>query len=377
MKITDVKAMTLKGYKQWNYVQVETDDGLTGIGEAHPGAGIAEIILQFKKTLVGADPRNIEPLYHRMIGAASNRYAMGLSAIGGIETALWDLLGKALACRSISCWVENIGTVSDSMPMSGMERETHLKDGHSEPEKAWQMATKRSSLISTTPQTNSNRMRSNRELSTAELQKMTSLVAAAREAAGDGIDISIDCHSLFSTHSAMKLAERLEPFDLMFLEDPVPNDNVEAMAKVSAATSIPICTGEFLFRRDGFRELIQTQACDMLHVDVSGTGGMLEAKKIADLADLYYIPFAAHNITSPIGMTATAHVCAAVRNFIVMELPYHADQVEWRWDLAISSGPLMQDNAFVVPEQPGLGVEINAEVAREHLMPGSDHFGVS
>ena len=155
----------------------------------------------------------------------------------------------------------------------------------------------------------------NRELSTAELQKMTSLVAAAREAAGDGIDISIDCHSLLSTHSAMKLAERLEPFDLMFLEDPVPNDNVEAMAKVSAATSIPICTGEFLFRRDGFRELIQTQACDMLHVDVSGTGGILEAKKIADLADLYYIPFAAHNITSPIGMTATAHVCAAVREF--------------------------------------------------------------
>ena len=109
---------------------------------------------------------------------------------------------------------------------------------------------------------------------------MTSLVAAAREAAGDAIDISIDCHSLFSTHSAMKLAERLEPFDLMFLEDPVPNDNVEAMAKVTAATSIPICTGEFLFRRDGFRELIQTQACDMLHVDVSGTGEYLRQRKL-------------------------------------------------------------------------------------------------
>ena len=131
----------------------------------------------------------------------------------------------------------------------------------------------------------------------------------------------IDCHSLFSTHSAMKLAERLEPFDLMFLEDPVPNDNnVEAMSKVTAATSIPICTGEFLFPRDGFSELIQAQACDMLHVDVSGTGGILEAKKIAYLADLYYIPFAAHNITSPIGMTATAHVCAAVGNFILVVL---------------------------------------------------------
>ena len=377
MKITDVQAMTLNGYKQWNYVQIETDDGLTGIGEAHPGAGIAEIILQFKKTLVGADPRNIEPLYHRMIGAANNRSAMGLSAIGGIETALWDLLGKSLEVpvyqllggkyRDRIRLYADVGHGKGNTPEGWAQR---AKEGVADGYQA----------IKFDIDNSANELKQdtvNRELSTAELQKMTSLVAAAREAAGDGIDISIDCHSLFSTHSAMKLAERLEPFDLMFLEDPVPNDNVEAMAKVSAATSIPICTGEFLFRRDGFRELIQTQACDMLHVDVSGTGGILEAKKIADLADLYYIPFAAHNITSPIGMTATAHVCAAVRNFIVMELPYHADQVEWRWDLAISDEPLMQDSVFVVPEQPGLGVEINAEVAREHLMPGSDHFGIT
>ena len=377
MKITDVKAMTLKGYKQWNYVQIETDEGLTGIGEAHPGAGIAEIILQFKRILVGADPRNIEPLYNRMIGAASNRYAMGLSAIGGIETALWDLLGKSLGVpvyqllggkyRDRIRLYADVGHGKGNTPEGWAQRAREgVSDGYQ--------------AIKFDIDNSANELKQdavNRELSTAELHKMTALVAAAREAAGDAIDISIDCHSLFSTHSAMKLAERLEPFDLMFLEDPVPNDNVEAMSKVTAATSIPICTGEFLFRRDGFRELIQTQACDMLHVDVSGTGGILEAKKIADLADLYYIPFAAHNITSPIGMTATAHVCAAVRNFIVMELPYHADQVEWRWDLAISNEPLMQDSVFVVPEQPGLGVEINADVAREHLMPGSDHFGVA
>ncbi len=375
MKIADVKAMTLKGYKQWNYVQIETDEGLTGIGEAHPGAGIAEIILQFKQILVGADPRNIEPLYNHMIAAASNRYAIGLSAIGGIETALWDLLGKSLGVpvyqllggkyRDRIRLYADVGHGKGNTPEGWAQRAREgVADGYQ--------------AIKFDVDNSANELKHdavNRELSTAELQKMTSLVAAAREAAGDEIDISLDCHSLFSVHSAIKLSELLEPFDLMFLEDPVPNDNVEAMAKVSTATSIPICTGEFLFRRDGFRELIQTQACDMLHVDVSGTGGMLEAKKIADLADLYYLPFAAHNITSPIGMTATAHVCAAVRNFIVMELPYHADQVEWRWDLAISNEPLLQDNAFVVPEQPGLGVEINAKIANEHLMPGSDHFG--
>ena len=112
----------------------------------------------------------------------------------------------------------------------------------------------------------------------------------------------------------------------------------------------------------------------MLHVDVSSTGGMLEAKKIADMADLYYMPFAAHNITSPIGMTAAAHVCAAVRNLHTMELPYHADQVDWRWNLATSEQALVQDGEFVLPTAPGLGVELNEEVARAHLKEGYGLF---
>ena len=374
MKITDMKVLTLNGYKQWNYVRIETDEGLTGLGEAHPGAGIADIILQFRDRLVGTDPTNIEPLYNRLIGSVNNRYGIGLSAIGGIETALWDVLGKSLGVpiyqllggkyRERIRLYADVGHGEGNTPKGWAKRAREgVSDGYQ--------------AIKFDIDNSANELRQdavNRELSTAELDKMTSLVAAAREAVGDEIDISIDCHSLYSVHSAIKLAECLEPFDLMFLEDPVPNDNPEAMAKVRDATSIPICTGEFLFRRDGFRELIQTQACDMLHVDVSGTGGMLEAKKIADLADLYYMPFAAHNITSPIGMTATAHVCAAVRNFIVMELPYHADQVEWRWDLAISEEPLIQDNEFVVPDQPGLGIELNEEVAGEHLIPEVDYL---
>ena len=156
---------------------------------------------------------------------------------------------------------------------------------------------------------------------------MERLAAAARQAAGPGLDICIDCHSLYNVRDVLLLAERLEPFRLMFLEDPVPPDNIEAMAKVSGATKIPICTGEFLHRRDGFRPLIETQACDMLHIDASSTGGLLEAKKIADLADLYYMPCAFHNITSPLGLVASSHVCAAVRNLHTMEIPYHADQV--------------------------------------------------
>ncbi len=375
MRITDVKATTLKGFKQWNYVRIETDEGLTGLGEAHPGQGVVDVVLkEFRSMLVGSDPRDIEPLYTRMTRSSQSRCGLALAAIGGIETALWDLLGKALdvpACRLLGGKYRDrlrlyadVGRGRENTPEAWAERAREgVADGYDAIKFDIDNSAKELELDPV-----------NRELSTAELEKMTALVAAVRDAVGDSIDVCIDCHGLYSVHSAVKLAERLEPFDLMFLEDPVPNDNVEAMAKVTASTSTPICTGEFLYRRDGFRELIQMQACDMLHVDVSGTGGMLEAKKIADMADLYNMPFAAHNIVSPIGMTAAAHVCAAVRNLFIMELPYHATQVDWRWDLVLSDEPLIQDNAFVVPDGPGLGIELNDEVAREHVMPGYSYF---
>lgn len=374
MKITDVKATSLKGYKQWNYVRIETDEDLTGLGEAHPGAGVADVVKNFKRILIGADPQNIEPLYNRMIGAASNRYAIGLSAIGGIEAALWDLKGKMLGvpiCQLLGGKYRDrirlyadVGHGRSNTPEGWAQR---IREGVADGYKA----------IKFDIDNSANELRQdavNRELSIAEFYKMVSLVTAAREEVGYKIDLCIDCHALFSVNSAIRLAQALEPLDLMFLEDPVPNDNVEAMAKVSESTSIPICTGEFLYRRDGFKDLIQRQACDMLHVDVSGTGGILETKKIADLADLYYMPFASHNITSPVGIAASAHVCAAVRNFVVMELPYHADQVPWRWDLVTSNKPLIQENMFAIPDKPGLGVELNEEVAREHLMPGYTYF---
>ena len=378
MRITDVKATTLKGYKQWNYILIETDEGVTGLGEAHPGEGVIDVALkQLKPLLLGKDPRDVEPLYHQMVNAPRNRASICLSAIGGVETALWDLTGKAMGVP--------VYRLLGGKYRDGIQLYADVGWGETHTPKDWAQRAREGvadgyQAIKFDIDGSADELRLdavNRELSTAELEKMTALVAAVRDAVGNGIDVCIDCHGIYSVHAAMLLAERLEPFNLFFLEDPVPNENVEAMAKVAASTSIPICTGEYLYRRDGFRELIQAQACDILHVDISGTGGMLEAKKIADLADLYYMPFAAHNITSPVGITASAHVCAAVKNLFIMELPYHTDQVPWRWDLVKSEEPLIQDGEFVLPEAPGLGIGLNEAVAREHLMPGYGYFGES
>ena len=379
MKITDVKTTTLKGYKDWNLVRIETDEGIAGLGEAHPGEGINDAITKrLKPLIIGKDPLDVEPLYTHMVSRTIGQSAAGtmLGGIGGVETALWDIAGKALGVPAFRLlggkYRDRIRLYADvgrgrnrtNTPEAWAAR---AKEGVADGFEAIKF-----DIDHAADELQHDPV--NRGLSLAELDEIEALVRAVREAIGTGVDVCIDCHGLYNVRDVILLAQRLEPFNLMFLEDPVPPENTDAMAKVTAATPIPICTGEWVHRRDGFRRLIQEQACDMLHIDISATGGMLEGKKIGDLADLYYMPAAYHNITSPLGLVATSHVCAAVRNLHSMELPYHADQVPWRWDLVKSERPLIQDGKFVVPQGPGLGVELNEDVAREHVKDGYGFF---
>ncbi|MEE3260149.1 MAG: mandelate racemase/muconate lactonizing enzyme family protein [Candidatus Latescibacterota bacterium] len=379
MKITEIKATIVAGSRPWVYVRVATDEGLYGLAEAYPVRGVIGVLhSQLEELLIGQDPLAIEPLYNHLLARTPGQSTGGttLAAISAVEIALWDIKGKALgvpvyqllggAYRNRLRLYADVGhgTRMDDTTQAWADRAKEgLADGFSAIKFDIDHSADEHSLDPV-----------NRGLSLAELDKMEALMAAAREAVGPGLDICIDCHGLYSVRDALLLAERLAPYNLMFLEDPVPPENAEAMAKVTAGTPIPICTGEFLHRRDGFRALIEAQACDMLHIDAASTGGLLEAKKIADMADLYYMPCAFHNIVSPLGLAASAHVCAAVRNLHTMELPYHADQVPWRWDIVETDGPLVEDGFFNVPQGPGIGVELNADIARAHLRPGHTFF---
>ena len=377
MTITSLKTVSVAGSKIWNYVRLETDAGITGTGEAHPGVGIRELLeRRLAPLLIGADARDVEPLYQRMLAANTGDAAGGMlvGAIGGVETALWDLAGKALgvpACRLLGgAYRDRVRLYADVGRGIGM-----ATTPASWAERAREAAAEGFDALKFDIDHSADELSHDllaRGLSLAELDRMTELVAAARAGAGQGVDLAIDCHGIYAVRDVLLLAERLAPFRLMFLEDPVPPENTAAIAKVTRGTPIPICTGEWRYRRDGFRDLIEQQACDLLHVDVAATGGMAEAKKIADLADLYHLPFAAHNITSPLGLVASSHVCAAVRNLNSMELPYHSDQVAWRWDLVRSPAPLIDAGRFVVPSGPGLGVELDETVVNDHLAPGSE-----
>ncbi|MDE0229569.1 MAG: mandelate racemase/muconate lactonizing enzyme family protein, partial [Spirochaetaceae bacterium] len=376
MTITSLKTVSVAGSKTWNYVRLETDAGVTGTGEAHPGAGICDLIeRRLAPMLIGADARNVEPLHRRMLASSTGDSAGGMlvGAIGGVETALWDVAGKALGVPAYrllgGAYRDRIRLYADVGRGVAMANTPASWAARAREAAAEGFDALKFDIDHSADELSHDLLA--RGLSLAELERMTALVAAAREGAGDRVDLAIDCHGIYQVRDVLLLAERLTPFRLMFLEDPVPPENVTALAKVTRSTPIPICTGEWRYRCDGFRELIEQQACDLLHVDVAATGGMSEAKRIADLADLYYMPFAAHNITSPLGLVASAHVCAAVRNLNSMELPYHCDQVAWRWDLVRSPEPLIDRGRFVVPRGPGLGVELDETVVNAHLAPGS------
>jgi L-alanine-DL-glutamate epimerase-like enolase superfamily enzyme len=201
---------------------------------------------------------------------------------------------------------------------------------------------------------------------------MVALVGAVRDEIGPSVDLAVDCHWNYTPRDVLQLARELSTFRLMWLEDPTPPDNVAALKRVTEQSPVPICSGENHYTRHGLREMITTQAVDIVQPDVPKVGGLLEAKKVADLADIYYIPLAAHNVSSPIATLAACHTCASMRNFLIME--FHAQDVPWWHQLIVSDEPLIQDGTISVPERPGLGIVLNEDVARAHLSEGATLF---
>jgi L-alanine-DL-glutamate epimerase-like enolase superfamily enzyme len=193
-----------------------------------------------------------------------------------------------------------------------------------------------------------------------------------RQTLGPDADFAIECHWHYDTQDVIRLGRELAPVNPMWLEDPVPPDNIEAMQRVTQSIPIPVCTGENLYMRQGFRKLIEMQATSGVHIDVPKSGGLLESKKISDLADLYYIWTACHNPASPVGTVASCHAAAAMRDFRIHEL---ANWVDWWPDLVIRSGPFWENGYFTIQDKPGLGIELNPDVARAHLAPGETWWG--
>ena len=377
LKITEIRTAEARVHGYQVHVRIYTDQGIVGQGESTDAAqGNVPLIHSFGRLLIGQDPLNIEAAFERIrtsgvfAGAQSGQY---VTALTGVEIALWDIAGKALG---VPVYQLLGGKVRDRVRIycdSGA-REMIPGDEQSKARirQIQDMGFTAAKMDIDDAADPARRDRVNWTASNGEIEHMVAKVGFTRELYGKNFDLAVDMHARYDAGTGKRVAKELEPFKLMWLEEPVPAENIDALRDVRASTSTPICCGENLYMRWGFRELLEKHAADIIMPDFQKCGGLLEARKIADLAHTYYVPVAPHAVTSPIGMMATAHVCAAIPNFLVQEWHWIDSPDLWRnW---VKEGEIIQKGYITPPERAGIGVEMNEEGARKAQVPGTPWF---
>ena len=194
-----------------------------------------------------------------------------------------------------------------------------------------------------------------------------------REAVGDSIDIAVHCHNEFDTLSSVQIAKAIEPINPLFLEDPMPVSFSEGWAALRRSTRVPILAGEKLELVAGFKPFLDNQTADIIHPDLATSGGLLETKKIGDMAQSYGVPMAMHFAGTPVSFMANVHCAAATENFVALE--HHSVDVPWWEDLVTGPEKPINKRGFATPpDRPGLGIELVEEVVKAHLKPGTQYF---
>jgi L-alanine-DL-glutamate epimerase-like enolase superfamily enzyme len=378
-KIRDIKVMILQGPRTYTLVKVESDAGLSGIGEAYgsPGVGVKEGILTLKPELIGKDPLGIDTLITGL-GTRTDGSAHSLMrAVSGIEMALWDLAGKTLEVPTTTLlggrFRDRVRMYDHSAPRDMMDPSSCREWAHRVRLDPSGFTAHKFGLTHTDPATDPARDGANRVLTTAELVRIRKGFENCREALGWDHDIMVHCHWEYDLRTSIQLAEAVESIRPLWLEDPLPPEYAESWRRLVASAKVPICTGENLSRRQGFKDFIINQGCDILHPDLRNTGGFLESKRIADMAEVFYLPMATHNTGSMVHTLATAHWASTIRDFIVSETV--VGRGDWMDDVIIHKGPVIKEGFIKLSDEPGLGLELNPEVVRAHLAPGELYWG--
>ena len=410
MKITRVTTAVVEGNFDWTLVRVDSDEGVYGIGESFFAPGLTSIIRALGRLLIGEDPRQVEPLTRKLRLATAPSASGGgavLHAITGIETALWDLAARDLSVplyrlfggafrRRVRIYADcHAGEALESIDEVLMSRRPSWSTGgvaedaeaHWDPverpgvrtpesyaRRAKQMADQGFTALKfdiDLPRAPGEDLHA-RTIPPAQMDRQVELIQAALEAVEGRAEVAFDCHWRYAPHDALRLARRLEGLPVLWLEDPVPPENVAAMAVVAQGTTTPIATGENTYLAQGFTQLIDQRAVDIVAPDLQKAGGLSEARRIAELADRSYLPLAPHNISGPVGTLASAHICAAIPNFIALE--WHAAGVPF-FDAMLAGGhPIINDGYVELSDAPGLGVELDLEVCRRYARPGEPFF---
>jgi L-alanine-DL-glutamate epimerase-like enolase superfamily enzyme len=387
-KIRDIRTMTLKGpSRTYVLVKVIADDGTYGIAEAYgtPAIGVKEQILSLKASLAGKDPLEIDTLFtflgeHTpdLSGTRTDGSAHELMrAASGIEMALWDLAGKQL-CVPWSTQLRGrllarVREYDHATPRNILDKASCREWAQKVKADPAGFTAHKFGFPHTNVASDPARDRANRVLTTRELIDLRQGYENCREAIGWDHDIMVHCHWEYDLRTAIQIAEAIQPIQPMWFEDPLQVEYSEVWTALRAASHVPICTGENLARRQGFKDFIVHQGCDILHPDLRNSGGFLETKRIADMASVYGLPMSTHNTGSQLHTWATCQWAASIRDFLAVETI--TGQGGWMDQLLALDGKYIQGGFVQVSDKPGLGVDVNPDVAKAHLAPGESWWG--
>lgn len=379
LKITNTTCGFIRG-GHGLFVKIHTNQGIWGCGEgADATPGTYHLVKMFGRRIEGESPLNPHRLFEQVRkagffeGAQSGIYVAVLTAV---ETALWDLAGKALGLPVYQLLGGKFrDRVRLYMDTALYQFRLPTPDKFGEAAKAAVDMGFTAVKFDLDQANDPNKYdRYNWTASRAELQRMVDQMTATREAVGPNIDICADMHGRYDAPTAQQVAKLMEPINLMWLEEPVPAENVDAYKAITQSTSTPICTGENLYLAHGFRRLLEENAVDIIMPDLQKAGGLGEGQRIANLSNLYYIPFAPHMVASYLGAMASAHVCASVPNFMILEWQTYFHTNPMFQEIVDFDGEMVTDGFITLSEKPGIGVEINEEGMRKYAVPDVPFF---
>jgi L-alanine-DL-glutamate epimerase-like enolase superfamily enzyme len=393
VKITDIKTMILQGPRTYTLVKVLTDSGFNGIGEAYgsPGAGIRDGIESMRQAFIGKDPLDINAWYYglgnRMDGSAHQQ----LRAVTGVDVAVYDLVGKILNVPAATLLG---GPVRSRMRMYTGQGPQNMLDKAAckewaarvkespagwtgfklgAPRAASEAGRGRGGAAPVAPAGPPPIERGDGNVSNAQLNAIRQGFENCREALGWDYDLMFHGGWDYDLFSSIAIAEALVPARVAWLEDPLPPNFSESWVHLTAASKVPILTGENLGRHEDWELFFSKKGFHIGQLDLRNVGGLNEAKKISDMADLAMMPMCAHNTGCIINNFATLQWAVTVKNFIACET--RIGNGDWMDDVIIHDGPVVKNGHITLPDKPGLGIELNPDVVKAHLAKGETWWG--
>ena len=360
MKITAIKTFICHVYRtNWVFVKVQTDEGVHGVGEAtleYRELTVAQAILELERKLIGRNPHEIEAIWHECYRDTYFRGGpVNMSALSGVEMALWDIKGKALG---VPVYQLLGGRVRDRVPCYANGWFSPARTPDEFAAKAKEAVALGFQGLKWDPFG-----KAYLTIGKAELRQALRCVEAVVEAVGDQIEVLVEGHGRFNVATAVQIGRALESCDVTWFEEPVPPDNLEALADVKQRVRVPIAAGERLYSRWEYQQFFRLRCADFAQPDLSHVGGIGEVRKIAAQAEAEHLALCPHNPSGPVANAATLQLAACTPNFHLLETM--TVDVPWRKNIS-NEAIVFADGAMRIPDRPGLGIELDEAAIAEH-----------